>query len=230
MNEELLGLVRELRARVAEGDLLVAPAGAPRVDVLPLDALKVQVDACRKCPLGGQRLNAVFGVGSPTAEVMFVGEGPGYEEDRRGEPFVGKAGQLLDDILKAIGLSRQSVYIANVVKCHPMKDPATPEAHGNDRPPSPEEILACRGYLEEQIRLIAPRFVVTLGNVATRALLREDIGITRVRGQWRELVVPGLERPVRLLPTFHPAALLRDPSLKRDVWTDMKNLRQELAQ
>ncbi|MBI5203217.1 MAG: uracil-DNA glycosylase [Elusimicrobia bacterium] len=216
------------RAQASVGAPAAASAEAPAAGGT-LDALKEQVSACRKCPLGTQRLNAVFGVGSPSADVMFVGEGPGYQEDRQGEPFVGKAGQLLDDILKAIGLSRQTVYIANVVKCHPMTDPTNPEARGNDRPPTPEEIDECRPYLEEQIRLIKPRFVVTLGNVATRALLREEIGITRARGIWRELVVPGLERPVRLLPTFHPAALLRDPSLKRDVWTDMKNLRQELA-
>ncbi|MBI4348861.1 MAG: uracil-DNA glycosylase [Elusimicrobia bacterium] len=194
-----------------------------------MDALKAQVAACRKCPLGAQRLNPVFGVGSPKAQVMFVGEGPGFQEDRQGEPFVGKAGQLLDDILKAIGLSRQTVYIANMVKCHPMVDPSNPDARGNDRPPAPDEIEACRGYLEEQIRLIRPRFIVTLGNVATKALLREELGITRARGVWRELRIEGLEEPVRLLPTFHPAALLRDPSLKRDVWTDMKNLRTELS-
>ncbi|MBI4424150.1 MAG: uracil-DNA glycosylase, partial [Elusimicrobia bacterium] len=159
----------------------------------------------------------------------FVGEGPGFQEDHIGEPFVGKAGQLLDNILAAIGLSRDTVYIANVVKCHPMKDPAQPESRGNDRPPAPEEIEACRPYLEEQLRRIAPRFVVALGAVAARALLREETGIKKIRGQWRELAVPGLPRPLRLLPTFHPAALLRDPSLKREVWTDMKSLRQELS-
>ncbi|MBI3549855.1 MAG: uracil-DNA glycosylase [Elusimicrobia bacterium] len=190
--------------------------------------MKEEVLACRKCPLGTQRLNPAFGVGAHDARVMFVGEGPGFQEDRQGEPFVGKAGQLLDNILGSIGLSRQTVYIANVVKCHPMVNPATPDARGNDRPPTPEEMAACRSYLEEQIRVIGPHFIVTLGGVAAKALLGEDVRITKVRGQWREYRLPGEERPIRLLPTFHPAALLRDPSLKRDVWTDMKNLRQEL--
>ena len=250
--DELFALARSLRARVEDGDVAAlpsagrlpaaepaaraAPSLAPAVAAAPagsdredrLRVLKETVSSCRRCPLGGARLNAVFGVGSPSARVMFVGEGPGFQEDHDGEPFVGKAGKLLDAILASIGLSRRSVYIANVVKCHPMINPADPEARGNDRPPAPEEIAACIPYLHEQIRLIAPRFVVTLGAVATRALLREDVGIARARGAWRELAVEGLERPVRLLPTYHPAALLRDPALKRDVWTDMKNLRTEL--
>ncbi|MCX5789961.1 MAG: uracil-DNA glycosylase [Elusimicrobia bacterium] len=255
--QELLELARSLRARIEDGDIRLAPAspvslspkpptppsepvslspkgerGGVRESVVAsttLESLKEQVSACKKCPLGGQRLNAVFGVGSAQAEVMFVGEGPGYQEDRQGEPFVGRAGQLLDDILRAIGLSRETVYIANVVKCHPMKDPGDPDARGNDRPPTPKEMEACMPYLQEQIRLIAPRVIVTLGNVATKALLREETGISRLRGQWRELAVPGMAAPLRLLPTYHPAALLRDPGLKRDVWTDMKNLRTELT-
>lgn len=245
---ELYALVRGLRSRLAEGDVRIAPAGAagpaplsPAVlppppepsrsadgsDAERLAQLKAEVGSCRKCPLGAQRLTAVFGVGSPTAQVIFVGEGPGYEEDRQGEPFVGKAGQLLDKILAAIGLSRETVYIANIVKCHPMADPSTPDARGNDRPPTAAEMAACRPYLEEQIRLIRPKVLVTLGNSATKALLGVETGISRLRGQWQELNVPGLG-PVRVLPTYHPAALLRDPNLKRDVWTDMKNLKQEL--
>lgn len=251
---ELYALVRGLRARLAEGDVRISPPGAaspppPAVAAPPppavatpnpedrrpadasaperLAALKAEVASCRKCPLGAQRLTAVFGVGSPAAQVMFVGEGPGYDEDRRGEPFVGKAGQLLDKILAAIGLSRGTVYIANIVKCHPMADPSTPDARGNDRPPTAAEMAACRPYLEEQIRLIRPKVLVTLGNSATKALLGVETGISRLRGRWQELSVPGLG-PVKVLPTYHPAALLRDPNLKRDVWTDMKNLKQEL--
>lgn len=196
-----------------------------------LAALKEKVDGCRACPLGKTRLNAVFGVGTAEARVMFVGEGPGFEEDHRGEPFVGKSGQLLDKILESIGLSRPSVYIANIVKCHPMRDPSDPEARGNDRPPTPEEISACRGYLDAQIRVISPRVIVTLGAVAARVLLGDAAeSITRIRGQWREYFVDGLDRPVKLLPTFHPAALLRNPNLKKDVWIDMKNLKKELEQ
>ena len=160
---------------------------------------------------------------------MFIGEGPGFQEDHLGEPFVGKAGQLLDRILQAIGLSRQTVFITNVVKCHPMVNPSDPEARGNDRPPAPEEMAACRPYLDEQIRLISPRVIVTLGSVATKTLLGEDIGITKVRGLWREYRALGDGSVIKLLPTYHPAALLRNPELKRDVWTDMKKVMAELA-
>jgi len=171
----------------------------------------------------------VPGVGSPTAQVMFVGEGPGFDEDHKGEPFVGRSGQLLDKIMAAIGLSRETVYIANIVKCHPMKDPSDPEQHGNDRPPSPEEIAACRGWLDAQIRAIAPRFIVTLGAVPARVLLGDATPITKIRGAWRAYDPGGGAAAVRLMPTFHHAALLRNPNLKRDVWDDMKNLREELS-
>ncbi|MBI4386593.1 MAG: uracil-DNA glycosylase [Elusimicrobia bacterium] len=195
---------------------------------MQLGRLQAEVEGCRKCPLGEQRLRAVFGVGSARARVMFVGEGPGFQEDHEGEPFVGKAGQLLDRILQSIGLSRRTVYIANIVKCHPMTDPSNPELRGNDRPPTPQEAAACLPYIEEQMRLISPRVVVTLGSVATKILLGEDVGITRVRGVWRQYRTRLDERTIQLLPTYHPAALLRNPELKRDVWTDMKNLRKEL--
>lgn len=242
--EELLQLTRELRRRVEQGhdsdwlspeDRGPRPAPSQEKTSAPdgprptLTLLEKTVSECRACPLGSTRIKPVFGVGSPSAQVMFVGEGPGFEEDRRGEPFVGPSGQLLDKILAAIGLSRETVYIANIVKCHPMRDPSDPQARGNDRPPSPEEIAACRGHLDEQIRLIAPKVIVTLGGVASRVLLdEENLAISRARGQWREYSVAGLDRPVKLLPTYHPAALLRDPDLKKDVWTDMKNLKKEL--
>jgi DNA polymerase len=190
-----------------------------------LAALAAEVSACRKCPLGEQRLNAVFGVGSAEARVVFVGEGPGFDEDHQGEPFVGKSGQLLDKILAAIGLSRkENAYIANIVKCHPMADPSNPEKRGNDRPPTPQESAACRGYLDRQLEIIAPRAIVTLGAVAARTLLGTTEGITSLRGKWREY------QGVPVLPTFHPAALLRDPNLKRDVWEDMKSLKKALEE
>ncbi len=192
-------------------------------------ALSEEIKACRACPLGKTRLQAVPGVGSHDAQVMFVGEGPGFDEDHKGEPFIGRSGQLLDKIMESIGLSRQTVYIANIVKCHPMIDPGDPEKRGNDRPPSPEEIAACRHWLDTQIRTIAPRFLVTLGAVPARVLLGDHTPISKVRGIWREYD-PGEGAPrVRLLPTFHPAALLRNPDLKRDVWSDMKRLREELS-
>jgi DNA polymerase len=192
-------------------------------------ALSEEIKACRACPLGATRIQAVPGVGSHDARVMFVGEGPGFDEDHQGEPFIGRSGKLLDKIMESIGLSRQTVYIANIVKCHPMIDPSDPEKHGNDRPPSPEEIAACRHWLDTQIRTIGPRFIVTLGAVPARVLLGDATPISKIRGRWREYD-PGAGAPkVRLLPTFHPAALLRNPDLKRDVWADMKSLREELS-
>ena len=239
--EELLSLVRGLKARVAladEPEWVVshsrrpapsappsAPAAAP---VSGLRELAERIHACRACPLGSSRLKAVPGVGTGEARVMVIGEGPGYQEDHQGEPFVGPSGQLLDKILESIGLSRRTVFIANVVKCHPMKDPSDPEARGNDRPPTPEEMAACRPFLDEQIRLLAPKVIVTLGASAARAILGEA-SITAIRGQWRSYAPAGGGEPVKVLPTFHPAALLRNPNLKKDVWTDMKNLRKELS-
>ena len=152
------------------------------------------------------------------------------DEDHKGEPFIGRAGQLLDKMLESIGLSRQTVYITNIVKCHPMVNPADPEARDNDRPPTPEEAAACRPYLDEQIRLIAPRVIVTLGSVATKTLLGEDVPISKARGLWRQYRVPGEGKAIPLLPTYHPAALLRNSDLKRDVWTDMKNLKKALEE
>ncbi|MFH2202907.1 MAG: uracil-DNA glycosylase [Elusimicrobiota bacterium] len=242
MRSELRELVRELRARAElfdDDDWSVIPAPAesgrpaaaegtapvPAADVdVRLNELAAQVESCRKCPLGEQRLHPAFGVGSPRSDVMFIGEGPGYEEDRQGEPFVGPAGQLLDKILAAIGLSRETVYIANIVKCHPMVDPSLPEKRGNDRAPTPAEMSECRGYLDEQIRLIRPRVIVTLGGVASKMLIGTETGIMRLRGKWHTYG----PADIPLLPTYHPAALLRNPEWKRDVWTDMQNLRRFL--
>ena len=195
-----------------------------------LGEIAAEASACRLCPLGATRIKAVPGVGSETARVVFVGEGPGFSEDRKGEPFVGPSGLLLDRILAAIGLSRETVFITNVVKCHPMKDPAHPDARGNDRPPSPEELSACRPFLDEQLRRISPRFIVTLGAAASRALLDSTESMTRMRGRWRDYQPKGHPAVIPLLPTFHPAALLRNPELKKDVWTDMQDLRARLAE
>lgn len=191
-------------------------------------ALAEEIKKCRKCQLGNSRLNAVVGVGDPNAKVVFVGEGPGFQEDHKGEPFVGRSGQLLDKILDTVlGLKRSDVYIANIVKCHPMSNPENPEAHGNDRPPTIEEISACRPYLDRQLMLIKPRCIVTLGSVATKVLLGVTQGISFVRGKWHdypvELFGPG--HPIKVLPTYHPAALLRNSNLKRDTWEDMKMLK-----
>jgi DNA polymerase len=198
-----------------------AAAGSPT-----LESEAAAASACTACPLGKTRIKAVYGVGSPTAQVVFVGEGPGYEEDRRGEPFVGKAGQLLDKIMASIGLDRTNAYIANMVKCHPMIRPDEPDSRGNDRPPSPEELAACRPFLDRQLSLIKPKVVVTLGAVAGRALLNTTSPISMLRGRWQKISVGELELDV--LPTYHPAALLRNPGLKRDVWNDMKALKKFL--
>lgn len=160
-----------------------------------LQALEREACACTRCPLAASRTNVVFGVGDPTADVLFVGEGPGREEDLQGEPFVGRSGQLLDRLMsEEMGVGRgHGVYIANVVKCRPP---------GN-RDPLPEEIAACRPFLEQQIALIAPKVIVTLGNVATRLLLDTTEGITRLRG--RTYPYGG----TLVVPTYHPSAALR---------------------
>jgi len=158
-----------------------------------LAALAAEAAGCTACRLAETRTHVVFGVGSPAADVMFVGEAPGFNEDQQGEPFVGAAGKLLDRLLDEIRIPRCDVYIGNVLKCRPP---------GN-RDPRPDEIEACSGYLRSQLRLVDPKVVVTLGNFSTKLLLKRDVGITRLRGQ----VYPWWNR--HLVPTFHPAAALR---------------------
>ncbi|OGR83553.1 MAG: hypothetical protein A2636_01380 [Elusimicrobia bacterium RIFCSPHIGHO2_01_FULL_64_10] len=199
------------------------PKGPPRAE--SLEELYARYSGCLNCVLGKSRKKIVFGMGSLRPKVLFIGEGPGYEEDRKGLPFVGKAGELLDRILAAIGLSRETVYIANIVKCHPMREPEHPDMRGNDRPPLPEEMEACRPILEAQIRILAPPVICALGATAARSLLRTGDGITRLRGKVYGYPIADTGRTVPLVPTFHPAALLRDPSLKKDAWKDMKLLR-----
>jgi DNA polymerase len=155
----------------------------------------------------------VFGSGNPDADLMFIGEGPGAEEDRRGLPFVGPAGELLTRIIRAIDLAREDVYIANIVKCRPPRN----------RDPEPEEVAACRGYLESQIELVRPRLIVALGRVAAQTLLGNDQPLGRMRGQWHQVL------GVPTMVTYHPAALLRNASLKRPVWEDMQRVRDRLA-
>ena len=165
---------------------------------------------CTRCKLHTLgRKQVVFGVGSPTADLMFVGEAPGADEDAQGEPFVGKAGQLLTKIIEAIGLRREEVYIANVIKCRPP---------GN-RNPEPDEVAECEPFLFRQIDAVRPKVIVALGKFAAQCLLKTETPITRLRG--REV----LYRQAVLIPTFHPAYLLRNPSSKREVWEDMKRVR-----
>ncbi|HVS14138.1 MAG TPA: uracil-DNA glycosylase [Thermoanaerobaculia bacterium] len=178
-----------------------------------LGALRDQALVCTACALAGTRTQVVFGTGDPDADLMFVGEGPGYHEDQQGEPFVGAAGALLDKIIGAIGLERRQVYIANVVKCRPP----------NNRDPHPDEVAACSGFLREQILLVRPRVIVALGRVAAQNLLASSAPIGRLRGRWHDF------EGVPLRVTYHPAALLRNGSLKRPTWEDMQTVRDHLA-
>ncbi len=178
-------------------------------DTLPLIQSDIGPNCtrCKLCTLG--RSQVVFGVGNPKARLMFVGEAPGEEEDKRGEPFVGRAGQLLTKIIEAIGLTRDQVYIANVIKCRPP---------GN-RNPEPDEVAQCEPFLFRQIDVIQPRVIVPLGKFAAQSLLKTMDPITRLRGRQFDY------RGAVLIPTFHPAYLLRNPSAKREVWEDMKKVR-----
>jgi uracil-DNA glycosylase family 4 len=188
------------------------PAATPEA-VDPLLKLKEELAECRRCDLHRGRTNVVFGEGDPSSDIMFVGEGPGADEDRTGRPFVGRAGALLTRIIRAMGLERKDVYIANIVKCRPP---------GN-RDPGPDEISSCLPYLEKQIELIKPRVICALGRVAAQTLVGEGSGITSLRGRFFEY------RGIKLMPTFHPAACLRQPSSKRLVWEDIKKIMIEVG-
>ena len=184
-----------------------SPAAAPSTDkVAQLSRLAEEVARCRACTLYRTRTHPVFSDGSPDAQLVFVGEAPGRDEDLQGKPFVGAAGQLLTKMIQAMGLRREDVYICNVLKDRPP----------NNRVPLPEEVEACRPFLERQIDLIAPKVICTLGAVATKALLGPHIAITQVRGQRHEY------RGIPLIPTFHPAYLLRNPPAKKYAWIDLK--------
>ena len=175
-----------------------------------LEALNKLICNCTKCDLHKGRNKFVFGVGNPNSDVLLIGEGPGAEEDKQGEPFVGRAGQLLNDILKAIKFTRQEVYIANVVKCRPP---------GN-RTPLPEEMESCMPYLSKQIELIKPKLILCLGLVAAGALLKKKDSLGKMRGKIFEF------NNVKVMVTYHPAALLRNPNFKRDCWEDVKAFRK----
>lgn len=178
------------------------------------EALERAVDACTSCRLCQSRTHVAFGEGNRDADILLVGEGPGREEDLQGRPFVGPAGQLLDRMLAATGIARGDVYIANVVKCRPP----------NNRNPQDDEAELCLPYLRAQYALVRPKIVVCLGAIATRYLYAREARITLVRGQWLN------KRGVWFLPTYHPAALLRDESKKRDAWADMQALQQKYTE
>jgi uracil-DNA glycosylase len=178
---------------------------APAPGALGWDALRACVSECTRCGLHRERTQTVFGVGDPSANWMLIGEGPGAEEDRRGEPFVGRAGKLLDEMLRAIGLARECVYIANTVKCRPP---------GN-RSPSLDEAAACRPFLDRQIEIVEPAIIVALGKVAAQNLLGSDEPVGRLRGRRHQF------RRIPLVVTYHPAYLLRSPAQKRLAWDDL---------
>jgi len=185
----------------------IAPAPAS-LNVASLEELQPIVLDCQCCPLAKTRHHVVFGEGDPHAKLMFIGEGPGYDEDMQGRPFVGKAGKLLDKMIAAMQFKREEVYIGNVVKCRPP---------GN-RVPSPDEAAACIGYLRRQIELIHPEVIVLLGATAVNFLLGRREGITRLRGKWLSY------NGIPVMPTFHPAYLLRQPSGKREAWADLQTV------
>ena len=179
-----------------------------------LEELSAFIGDCKRCKLAPLRTHLVFGVGNPNADLMFVGEAPGADEDARGEPFVGRAGQLLTDIIeRGMGLSRADVYICNVIKCRPP----------DNRNPEPDEVAACEPFLMRQIDLVRPRAIVALGSFAVQALLKVKTPISRLRGNWQEV------RGVKLMPTFHPAYLLRSPGEKRLVWQDIQEVMKVLG-
>ena len=180
-----------------------------------LTAIQADLGECTRCKLSGLgRSHIVFGVGNPEADLLFVGEAPGRDEDAQGIPFVGRAGQLLTKIIESIGLSRDTVYIANVIKCRPPQN----------RNPEPDEVSTCEPFLFAQVDAIRPRVIVALGAFAARTLLQSDAPISRLRGREFEY------RGATLIPTFHPAYLLRNPQSKREVWEDMKKVRALLAE
>lgn len=193
--------------------LNLIPAAA--VPILDWEDLASTVAACRACGLCQTRTQTVFGVGNRNAELLVIGEAPGADEDREGEPFVGRAGQLLNRMLAAIGLQRQQVYIANILKCRPP---------GN-RDPKPEEVLSCQPYLMRQIELIGPRLILAVGRISAQTLLGTDLPLARLRGRWLELGSQAI--PLRV--TYHPAYLLRSPDQKARAWEDLTAVARRLG-
>ncbi|MDP2942787.1 MAG: uracil-DNA glycosylase [Candidatus Omnitrophota bacterium] len=224
---ELLNVIKDIKAYIkAEeeygiGEILMPGAGAFETEKASLPSkskillsLKNEVLNCKACPLHKTRRNVVFGDGDPHAKLVFVGEAPGYDEDLQGLPFVGQAGKLLTKMIEAMGLSRDSVYICNVLKCRPPEN----------RQPQPEEVVACKGYLLRQIEIISPKVICCLGRHASCALLETEDPISKIRG--KEIDFKGIV----LIPTFHPAYLLRNPSSKREVWEDLKRIKKLLSE
>ena len=198
---------------IKEAFPLPTPA-TPEAKAVRWKQLETLANGCVKCVLHKGRTNVVFGTGNRNADLLFIGEGPGFDEDQVGQPFVGKAGQLLNKIITAMGMKREDVYICNVVKCRPPEN----------RTPLPDEMAACSPYLFEQIELVSPKAIVTLGNPATQTILRTSTGIMSMRGRW------GKYKDIPVMPTFHPAFVLRQytEEVRRQVWSDMKAVVERL--
>lgn len=178
-----------------------------------LEELRSDIGDCQRCKLGKTRTNLVFGIGNPDAKILFVGEGPGKDEDIQGEPFVGRAGQLLTDIItKGMKMQREDVYICNVVKCRPPEN----------RNPEPDEVDSCEGFLIKQLEIIKPEVIVALGTFAAHTLLKTELPISQLRGRFHDY------RGTKLMPTYHPAYLLRNPEMKKEVWEDIKMVMAEI--
>jgi DNA polymerase len=197
------------RGRHSEGGAGEGLASSP---CLTLDSIRTDLGDCQRCKLAPKRTNIVFGSGNPSAELVFVGEAPGYDEDQQGLPFVGRAGQLLTKIIESINLKREDVYICNVLKCRPPEN----------RNPEPDEVGACNPFLRKQLAAIRPKIVCCLGTFAAHTVLQTAAPISKLRGKFLDM------DGIRVIATFHPAYLLRSPEKKREVWEDMKQIRAEL--
>jgi len=202
------------------------PLTRPDPSAKRAEALRVlddsRVKGCTKCGLAETRTQTVFGQGDPNARLVFVGEAPGAEEDRQGLVFVGRAGQLLTKMIGAMGLTRDDVFICNILKCRPP----------NNRDPAPDEVAACWPYLDQQLQIISPEVIVTLGKPAAQTLLRSTTPIGRLRGQWYDYYTsgsPDIGQPTLLMPTYHPAYLLRNPADKSKTWSDLKQVMAQLG-
>ena len=181
-------------------------------DMVTLDSIRAELGDCHRCKLAPKRTNIVFGSGNPSAELVFVGEAPGFDEDQQGLPFVGRAGQLLTKIIESINLKREDVYICNVLKCRPPEN----------RNPEPDEVAACNPFMKKQLTAIRPKIVCCLGTFAAQTVLQTAAPISKLRGKFYDM------DGIRVIATFHPAYLLRSPDKKREVWEDMKQIRAEL--
>ena len=226
--EELHGLVQSLLERVridcelrkplsyltADNEPLVRPPAFTGGDEHDLETVRTELGDCRRCPLGDRRQHLVFGEGNPSAELVFVGEAPGADEDAQGRPFVGRAGQLLTKIIAAMGLKREEVYICNILKCRPP---------GN-RNPLPDEIAACEPFLIRQLGVIRPRVICAMGSIAAHALLKSEAPISVLRGRFHSY------QGIPLMPTYHPAYLLRNPGAKKQVWEDVQLIMKRLGE